>query len=494
MFNQSILGRIIITFTLLMQLLVARAAVFTVDTTEDAVDALPGDGVCASGNQTCTLRAAIMETNALSGHDTISLPAGYYLLTLAGSEENAARSGDLDIRDDLTLTGKTAFDTVVDGNRLDRVFHIVNNPQVELSGITIYNGADRGIENAGGGGIRVDSGTLRISDLFIWGNDAGSFIANFGCGGGLFNDQGGTVLLTGGLTWIANNSASYADESYGGGLCNQGQFRSEQGSVLWITGNRAQRGGGVHNNSADFAIANSYISENIALFGAGIYNSKGGPNVKIEWSTISANNGLLGSAAGIMLATGLAERTTIRYSTIQDNFNVSSAGGIGFKSGELLLDNSTVSGNRANSVGGGVALYPPARWISTASTIAYNTALQGGGLYVGGATTDTIIAEQTIFANNIGGNCGGDESPVRSNNYNLDSGSSCRLTGPNDLSNTDPLLGPLADNGGPTLTHALLAGSPAINAGPAKCSPLDQRGVIRPQGKACDIGAYEEEK
>jgi hypothetical protein len=74
--------------------------------------------------------------------------------------------------------------------------------------------------------------------------------------------------------------------------------------------------------------------------------------------------------------------------------------------------------------------------------------------------------------------------------HSLDSDNSCVLIGPGDLPGVAPLLGPLANNGGPTDTHALLAGSPAIDAG-GICAPTDQRGVTRPQGPACDIGAFE---
>jgi hypothetical protein len=80
---------------------------------------------------------------------------------------------------------------------------------------------------------------------------------------------------------------------------------------------------------------------------------------------------------------------------------------------------------------------------------------------------------------------------IVSNGHNLDGDGTCGLGEPTDLPGTDPLLGPLADNGGPSETHALLPGSPAIDAGPPTCEATDQRGVPRPQEAACDIGAYE---
>ena len=85
----------------------ASAAPFLVNATADAVDKDPGDGLCAATGGKCTLRAAIQETNALAGADTISLPAGTYLLTIAGSGEDAGASGDLDITDHLTIISRS---------------------------------------------------------------------------------------------------------------------------------------------------------------------------------------------------------------------------------------------------------------------------------------------------------------------------------------------------------------------------------------------------
>ncbi len=154
---------------------------------------------------------------------------------------------------------------------------------------------------------------------------------------------------------------------------------------------------------------------------------------------------------------------TLTDSTVSDNEAVDSGGGIS-NSRELTLTNSTVSGNTADDYGGGI-----------------------------GNNVGTASLKNTIVANNtaaIDNDCTG---MINSNGYNLDSDGTCNLTGPGDLPNTNPNLGPLADNGGSTQNHALLAGSPAIDAGSPDCPPpaTDQRGVVRPQGVACDIGAFE---
>src|SRR3990172_4426909 len=122
----------------------ARAADFTVDSTLDRVDANPGDGRCATAAGACTLRAAVQETNAAAGHDTITLPADVYVLNKEGTDEDAAATGDLDITDDVTITGAGAEMTVIDGAASDRVVHIpwyrYGVVTVELLDLTVRNG------------------------------------------------------------------------------------------------------------------------------------------------------------------------------------------------------------------------------------------------------------------------------------------------------------------------------------------------------------------
>ena len=119
--------------------------------------------------------------------------------------------------------------------------------------------------------------------------------------------------------------------------------------------------------------------------------------------------------------------------------------------------------------------------------ISGNSATNGGGI----RNTGTANVVNTIIDNNTGGDCSG---AVTSLGHNLDSDNTCGLAGAGDISNTNPFLGPLQDNGGHTFTHALLAGSPAIDSGDDTAAPAtDQRGVARPLGAASDIGAYEAE-
>ena len=165
--------------------------------------------------------------------------------------------------------------------------------------------------------------------------------------------------------------------------------------------------------------------------------------------------------------------------------------------GDVMLTNATISGNSVSNEGGfgvGGGINNQEALVLNATTITSNTAKEGGGF--DGSFTGQITVKNTIVANNPGGDCVPflGVGSLMSEGHNLDSDGSCGLTAAGDLPNTDPKLGPLADNGGPTQTHALLAGSPAIDAGDdTTCPASDQRGFPRPQGTACDIGAYESE-
>ncbi|OGN93338.1 MAG: hypothetical protein A2Z75_08700 [Chloroflexi bacterium RBG_13_50_10] len=169
-------------------------------------------------------------------------------------------------------------------------------------------------------------------------------------------------------------------------------------------------------------------------------------------------------------------------------------------SGKMWLTNCTISGNRiissATGTNGAGISNGQADMTLTNCTIANNTTTdpdcRGGGFYNDGTATfkNTIVANNTAGTGNNGYNNLG---TTTSQGYNLDSENSCGFNQPGDLVNTNPLLGPLQDNGGPTFTQALLNNSPAIDAGANAGAPAtDQRGVTRPQGQYVDIGAYEE--
>ena len=262
----------------------------------------------------------------------------------------------------------------------------------------------------------------------------------------VFNLTSGSVSISG--VTIQNGTAAFE----GGGILNSGTLTLNNGTV---SGNTATgRGGGIAGPNGTLTLNNSTVSGNTV-------NDSGG---------------------GINLLFGMV---TLNNSTVSGN-TAGDGGGI-VNTGLLNLTNSTVSGNTASQGGGGIN--------HALGTLDLNN--NGGGINIGGGT---VSFKNTIIAGNNATNAGPDcFGTLTSQGYNLiGNNSGCTFSlATGDLVGTpgtpvDPLLGPLQDNGGSTFTHALLAGSPAINSGDDTAAPAtDQRGVARPQGAASDIGAYE---
>lgn len=351
-----------------------NASSFTVNSTDDIIDANPGDGVCetALSNSICTLRAAIQEANAYTGTNTIILPAGVYTLTLSGRDEDSAVTGDLDIIDRLIIRGEVANLSIINGNDIDRVFDIFDGANVTVSDITIENG------NV-------------------------------------------PPFLPGGAVYVHANS------------------------VLSLT--------------------NSIIKNNYGFWGGGI-NIESGSSATIFNGAIVDNDAEIG-------------------------------GGI-YSSGILTLSNSTVSGNSAYGPGGIDVRSAGATYLVNV-TISNNDTVPGYG--DGGGIAGDATIKNSIIANNFDSAAPDCAGTLVSEGHNLIRNTTgCTITGNSagNLLGVAPMLGVLQDNDGNTLTHALLPGSPAIDAGSnSGCTVVDQRGFKRPEdgdldGNAmCDIGAYE---
>lgn len=412
-----------------------RSTTILVNSTADATDVLPGDGICetAAGNGVCTLRAAIQEANALTGTDEITLPAGLYNLTLAGSSEDGALSGDLDVTDSLILNGSGQASTVVDGNGLDRVFHIHSAISVTLNGLTMQHGRNSVFASAGGGLLNSPNATLTLESVLLYDNFS--------------------------ISW-------------GGGIHNQGVLTLTDSQVISNTADFGSGGGLYNDTGATLNVLRSYIGENSAGHsGGGLYtNFNAGPTTMSE-STVAGNNS--GFGGGIMGEGG--STLSILNSTISGN-QANMGGGLGNDGGNIItLVNSTVTGNQAS--------------------------LGGGFKDVHGNGANTFRMTNSILAGNSAHNGPDCDGPLRSLGYTLVGQLTLHcfyVAATGDLVAINPQLGPLQDNGGPTLTHALLPGSPAIDAaGSAGCPPIDQRGGSRPldgngSGSAeCDMGAYE---
>jgi len=303
---------------------------------------------------------------------------------------------------------------------------------------------------------------------------------------------------------------------------NQSSTTQAAISSVTITNGAAVNGAGI-SNLAFLTITDSVITGNQAAdsicnpnfpcgsAGGGISNLG---TVTIVGSTLTGNSAIAGCNLGVHCTgsqgAGIynAGTITIDKSTITNN----SAGTAQYPSGSgaaiydqsystvanFTINNSTIEGNNVQGEGGAIYNLQDMLMISN-STVTDNTATggQGGGiLNLAGTTT----VQNSIFASNTsGGNCSGSISSL---GYNLSSDSTCNFTNTGDLNNTDPNLGPLQNNGGPTQTQALLPGSPAIDAGnPSGCTDgsghllkTDQRGAPRPDKEdisGCDMGAYE---
>ncbi|HEX3123710.1 MAG TPA: choice-of-anchor Q domain-containing protein [Rhodanobacteraceae bacterium] len=462
------LGRVLLVAASAFTFAAAAAAApltFTVNSTDDALDFNPGNGICetVAGNGACTLRAAIIEANAHAGADTIILQANVtYLLSRVG-EDDTALNGDLDVLDSVTITG-AGPSTVIDGNGAvvgDRVFFFAHcigggftvngicpNGDVvaTMSGVTIQHGYAAN----NGGGI-ANGADLTLQTCIVTANTVNGL-----------NDWGGGILSYGTLTLtgtVVSNNVSGGHNAYGGGIYVQG-------------------------------------------------------SMTIDSSTISGNvtSGSLGLGGGIEISSSLNGKQLITNSTISGN-SATTGGGIYTTSSSLTLVNTTISANGSTGDGGGVySKYGPIGLYN--ATIVNNTANTdeikpdgiGAGVY--NAAGATMYLANSIIAGNAVLVATG-MKPIRDPDQCFGSISSL---GHNLLSDIDLdhcsmggyalaalAFGPLQNTGGPTKTHALLPGSAAIDAGNmAGCvdgdgAPIatDQRGQHRPYGPYCDVGAFE---
>lgn len=429
----------------------AQAATFIVDRSDDDASATVCDD--ATPND-CSLRGAIIKANGLSEASTINVPAGTYVLTQSTNctfqttqnGTNLLSTTALCLASNITLSGAGAASTII-GNQVGGINGVIapvmlvgSNAPVEIRGVTITKGNFSAGSLFGQGGGINNAGTLTLLDDVISGNQSGN-------GGGIFNSGSLTVRHS----TVEGNFATTSD---GAGILN-----AEQSTLT---------------------VNDSTIRNNIAhLNGGGVENFAG--TVIITNSTVSGNEGALGG--------GIAN--------FSSNFI-----------GKIVITNSTISGNRSGSLGGGIYNHSNTESHLSNVTIANNTSGNGGGGVMnndGGILTlrNTLIAGNT--AASFGPDCFGfasRASALLSQGYNLiQNPANCDLRGDltGNILGQNPQLGLLTDNGGPTQTHALGENSPAVDAGSpdapgsggTACAATDQRGLFRPVGTRCDIGAVE---
>ncbi len=432
----------------------ASAATYIVFNTNDS-----GEG---------SLRQAILDANGAAGPHTISfnVPNCPCVISLT--------SGQLSVDSDVTIAGLGSDQLAIERDLTAtnfRIFVIRPGNVVTISGVTVRNGVD----SFGGAGIYNLLSTLTLNGVTVSGNSTGNL------GGGIVND--GTGINNSATLTINDSTVTGNSGGFGGGVFNYGEFFGTATVTIrnsTIAGNTAfAEGGGVRNSAqrngnANVEIVDTSIGGNTAgNVGGGVYN--------IAFES--------GGEPGIAVM-------TLTNTTVSDNL---ASGGGGISNGvlgTLMLESTTLSSNSAGIVGGGI-LNLGNTAISNA-TGSNNSAQHGGGIFNLGPLTlnNSIVANSTS-----GGSCSNNGGGVIIVSYSLVEDGGCGVVNGVDGNLTgDPLLGPLQDNGGPTLTHALLTGSIAIDAGNSALT-TDQRGFARPVdllnypnaagGNGSDIGAFE---
>ena len=435
----------------------AHAATITVTNTND--------------NGPGSLRQALADVN---DGDTINFAAtGTIGLT----------SGELLVNKNVTISGPGTATLAVDGNFTSRVFHIGPGKTVSISDLTLTNGS---ADSENGGGILNDHAILTMDTCAVQNSYALS-----SHGGGIYNDgSGGGAALTILNSTVSLNRAAYS----GGGIHNEDGTVTIMNST--IDGNGAAyndfpvgggQGGGIYNEDGMLIMTDSVVSNNYAGVpekfpvgtGGGIWNSG---TMTITDSTITSNQVYLGGGGIHNIGTLTITGSTVSGNVASGEHEGQPFGSGGGISGTVTLTNSTLSGNYAAVSGGGL----------DGGGVTKNSTISGNGN--GGISTDGMEIGNTILDGNSGTNIDGTATSLGYNISSDDGGGN--LTGPGDQINTDPMVGPLQDNGGRTLTHALLPGSPAINTGDPNFTPpplYDQRGspFVRVFNGRIDIGAFE---
>jgi CSLREA domain-containing protein len=456
--------------------------IFEVNSTADT-----DDGACTlsgTGNG-CTLREAIFAANTTLGAETITFKPA---LTASGPAIIALLSVLPELDSDMTIVGPgrdllTIQRSTAPGTPSFRIFTVHAAKTIELSDLTIANG--NAITQNNGGGVR-NNGALTMRNCNVYGNSAGTAGVS-GLGGGIYMEGSQMTLIDTNVGGTGPGQGNMSGAAGGGIFIEHGVFRMTRGS---IAGNTGGGGGGIAAR-ATTNLDGVAITDNGEMGNGGAGVLVLGAVTSITDSLIANNTANGGDGGGILSGLGI---TRVTNSTISGNRSIAAGGGVYNFNGQTTLINVTVTGNRGDSDGNG-------------------SAFQNGG-----GTAGLVFMHNSIVAGN---SSGPNASPVANDaTHAPDPSSSFNLIGVciecglingannNQLGVSDAGLGPLADNGGPTLTHALLPGSHALDAGSNAVienalfdlPQLEQRGFNRivdgPDGNTTatvDIGAFEQQ-
>lgn len=364
-----------------------EAATFTVTKTGDT-----NDGSC--DNTDCSLREAVIAANTMVGTDTIEIPAGTYVLSLGGRNENAAASGDLDIAGDMTISGSATGATTIDANGLDRVFHI-RSGQVALSGMTL-KGGDPG---DGEVGLAIlNAATLTLTQVSIRDNSNAAVF--------------GTIYNTHKLTIIRSLFSSNTTTS-GGCLYSDGGTTSISESTL--SGNTSGQAC-ILNNSGEVTIDRTTINGNTSKSNSGgIYSAA---TLTITNSTLSGNTAASAAGDGGAIFIG-AGTTNLNHVTITANVAQRYGGGVYRSGGTLNLKNTIIASNTAN---GRPDCY------GTLNSQGYNLIQDTTDCTIGGDTTGNVIGRDPRLGS-LASNGGSTQTHLlQSGSPAIDGGSGCLAT------------------------------------------------------------------
>ncbi len=511
----------LITFAACLMLGTRLNAQFVVNAANDAVDLIPGDGICADAAGNCTLRAAVMEANATPGPNTVFVPIGEYTFTLPANTSIIADGGDLDITSDLTITGEDARLTIVNAGLLDRVFDIHSGAAATLEFLTLTDGS---VTATAGGAIR-NSGTLTLSELTIRSSTTGDALGQNGSGG-----MGGGIYNSGTLTIDritvhdcfargsrgANGVAPGGGSGGGGAPGMGGALYNDIDAVCTITnstfsGNTAEGGRGGNGTFHQGSGTNSSAGGSGGGLNGGNAGNPNGAGGAGGWGSGGGGGGSIGGAGGAG-GFGGGGGGGGASSFGGNSGPPGAAGQYGGAGGQGCC--SAGSGGGGGAGLGGAIFNRSATLDITNCTFAFNEAIggAGGNGWFSGPGAAGNGKAGAIF--NLGGTVNLNNALLASNSattdapslfgsfgsaggHNLvnatDGGVTFTGTTTNNQLNVDPLILPLANNGGNTDTHLLQncnPVSPAIDAGnDAFADATDQIGQTR--SNASDIGAVE---